>query len=130
MNVLDIARELRKNEKQKRQCDNEIIQMLDEICNGKKTSANWFLHQTLLFIEQDGFDVSGYSLNWYATNQEAKPTDLTYLWVLVFIKEENEFILEVNQNRNPAVIAKKWAKTKTGRTTMRRISHIKAAVDQ
>ena len=130
MNVLDIARELYRNEKQKQHCDKEIVQLLEDICNGKESSANWFLRQALLFIEQNGFDVSSYSLNWYATNEEADPNVSIYLWVLDFIKNENEFILEVNQNRSPAVIAKKWVKTRAGRSSTRRVSHIKTAVNQ
>lgn len=127
MTVYDIARELRKNEKQKHECDEKLVQMLEEICNDNETSANWFLHQAILFIEQDGFDVSGYSLNWYFSNKEANPANQESLWVLSFIKDEKEFILEVNRSQQPAVSAHKWVKAKSRRSTTRRIPHIQSS---
>ena len=112
----------------------DIIRMLKELKLGKKTTANWFLDKAIEYIAEEKFDISGYCVSYYVTNQESEPAAPVDSWLIMFYKaalEESdyrEFAIEVELNRVPPAMAWKWIKRKRGRSYPRPVKHIASAV--
>lgn len=112
----------------------DIIRILKELKSGKKTVENWFLDKAIEYIAEEGFDISGYCIDHYVTNQESDPDAPIDSWLITFYKatlEEShyrEFEIEVELNRVPPAMAWKWIKRKRGKSYPRPVKNISSAI--
>lgn len=108
----------------------DIIRMLKDLKYGKKTPENWFLDKAIEYIAEEEFDISGYCISHYVTNQESDPDASVNSWLITFYKADfkecgyKEFKIEVELGRLPPAMAWKWIERRRGRAYPRPVKHI------